>query len=76
VSLVIIKSLVAVDDRMTHQPCCFEVFGYDIIIDDSLRPWLLEVNTSPSMARDTPLDVRVKNAMIRLVLSSGDFHIR
>lgn len=65
ICLVVLKSLVAVDDKMTHQPCCFEVFGYDVLIDADLRPWLIEVNASPSMSRDNPLDVRVKNAMIR-----------
>ena len=58
------KSLVVVDDKMTHQPCCFEVFGYDVLIDSALRPWLIEINASPSMARENALDVRVKNAMI------------
>jgi tubulin polyglutamylase TTLL5 len=62
---LVVKSLVAVDDKMSFQPCCFEVFGYDVLLDETLRPWLIEVNASPSLARDNPLDVRVKNAMIR-----------
>ena len=36
-----------------------------MLIDADLRPWLIEVNASPAMARDTPLDCRVKEAMIR-----------
>lgn len=62
---LIVKSLVVVDDKISHQPCCFEVFGYDVILDNNLRPWLLEVNASPSLARENALDNRVKNAMIR-----------
>ncbi len=42
----------------------FELFGYDIIFDDSLRPWLLEVNSSPSMAREFPIDERIKGKLL------------
>ena len=63
--MLIVKSLVAVDEKMSPQPCCFEVFGYDVLLDTDSRAWLLEVNASPSMSRDNHLDFRVKNAMIR-----------
>lgn len=29
-----------------------------------LKPWLLEVNLTPSLGCDSPLDVRVKSALI------------
>ena len=61
---LVIKSLVAVEDKVPHQPCCFEVYGYDVLIDEDLRPWLIEVNASPAMARDNYVDVRVKNSLI------------
>ena len=62
---MIIKSLVVVNDKMSYQPNAFEVFGYDVLIDKDARPWLIEVNASPSMSRESSLDHRVKNAMIR-----------
>lgn len=28
---------------------CFELFGYDFIIDEDLNTWLIEVNTNPCL---------------------------
>lgn len=40
------------------------MFGFDIIIDSDLKPWLLEVNISPSMATESPLDLSIKSNLI------------
>jgi len=38
--------------------------SYDIMLDDELRPWLLEVNHSPSFCIDSPLDQEIKEQLI------------
>lgn len=44
--------------------CCFEVFGFDVLLDSQLRCWLLEVNTCPALNADSPLDMAVKTSMV------------
>lgn len=43
---------------------CFEVLGFDIMIDRKLRPWLIEINRSPSFGTDEKLDFDIKSALI------------
>ena len=43
---------------------CFEILGFDIIIDKNCKPYLLEVNHAPSFATDSPLDYDVKYNLI------------
>mmetsp|Transcript_19719 Transcript_19719/g.36326 ORF Transcript_19719/g.36326 Transcript_19719/m.36326 type:complete len:749 (-) Transcript_19719:1583-3829(-) len=44
--------------------CCFDLLGFDILIDRDLKPWLLEVNLSPSLNTDSPLDLFIKANLI------------
>ncbi|CAG9333914.1 unnamed protein product [Blepharisma stoltei] len=34
---------------------CFEIFGYDFIVDSSLNVWLIECNTNPCLELSSPL---------------------
>ncbi len=43
---------------------CYEILGFDIILDSELRPIILEVNHSPSFSTDTPLDFKIKKNLI------------
>ena len=69
---LVVKSLLCVDGAIAHQPNAFELFGYDVMLDDAYRPWLIEVNASPSMARDGELDRRVKDPLIRDTIALVD----
>jgi tubulin polyglutamylase TTLL5 len=70
--IVILRALFAVQDSIPHQANSFELLGFDIIIDEHQKPWLLEANSSPSLAISTPLDKIVKESLIRDTLALVD----
>ncbi|XP_047098405.1 probable tubulin polyglutamylase TTLL2 [Schistocerca piceifrons] len=55
---------------LSHSPSvpttanCFEFYGFDVLVDSSLRPWLLEVNLSPALGNDCDVDAAVKKPML------------
>jgi len=44
---------------------CFEILGFDVLIDKDLKPWLIEVNHAPSFATETQFDIDLKQGLIR-----------
>jgi tubulin polyglutamylase TTLL5 len=66
---IVLKSLIAAQHDIPYSPSCFELFGYDIIIDNNLDCWLLEVNSSPSLERSNVLDDQVKLQLVDDVLN-------
>ena len=53
---LIIRSLQSVQKTIINDKHCFELYGFDILFDDVLKPWLIEINASPSMTANTPED--------------------
>ncbi len=43
---------------------CFEILGFDLIIDDNLKVYLLEVNHAPSLNSDTKFDIKNKGDLL------------
>lgn len=54
----------SVQKVMMNDKRCFELYGYDILLDQNLKPWLLEVNASPSMTHNIPYDQEVKIGLL------------
>lgn len=52
---------------------CFELLGFDILVDTALNPWLLEVNLSPSLSCDSELDRTIKSNLISDLFNLAGF---
>ena len=72
---IIVKTLIVGQPYMSHiyrscQPedhdnsMCYQILGFDIMIDRHFKPWLIEVNVACSLASSSPLDRRVKHFMM------------
>ncbi|KAG2459620.1 CNPD1 protein, partial [Polypterus senegalus] len=78
---MVIKTIIASDPyvnsllkmHVRHPYCCHELFGFDIMLDENLKPWVLEVNISPSLHSNSPLDIKIKGQMIRDLLNLAGF---
>lgn len=40
------------------------MYGYDILIDSNCKPWLLEINASPSLTTTTKIDKELKHHLL------------
>lgn len=82
---VIIKTLIAAHPILKHNyrscfpnhnrgSACFEILGFDVLLDKKLKPWLIEVNHSPSFHTDAPLDKEVKEGLLSDTLNLIDLY--
>ena len=66
---MMIRTLLSVQKIMINDKHCFELYGYDILIDQDFKPWLLEVNASPSLSAETKDDYDRKFSMLEDVIN-------
>ncbi|KAG5175255.1 putative tubulin polyglutamylase [Tribonema minus] len=72
VERLVASSLRAVRDVMITDRRCFELYGYDVLIDADLKPWLLEVNASPALSATTRADHVFKTKLLSDALDVVD----
>ena len=62
-------SLKSVQSVIINDKHCFEMYGFDILVDCNLKPWLIEVNASPSLTTTTPTDLELKMNLLKDVFN-------
>ena len=68
---IVVKTLIAVEPEIERQrkifvshderaQGCFELFGFDLLLDKNFKLFLIEVNIMPSLATESDVDIDVK----------------
>ena len=74
IEAIVVKTVLTVQPQLQHiyrscqqkEPdCCFELLGFDIMLDAKLKPWMIEVNHTPSFNADTGVDEQVKKELLK-----------
>eukprot|EP00668_Euglena_longa_P004627 GGOE01005398.1.p1 GENE.GGOE01005398.1~~GGOE01005398.1.p1 ORF type:complete len:663 (-),score=171.88 GGOE01005398.1:675-2663(-) len=74
---VIVKTLLSIEAQVTqqcarlcrHRNTCFELFGFDVLLDANCKPWVIEVNIMPSLCPSSVLDHGIKSQLIANLLT-------
>jgi len=69
---ICLKTLISVETQInllvqknpTTRNNCFELYGFDVMIDSNLKPWVLEVNVLPSLSSSSVFDKRIKTMLV------------
>lgn len=58
--------------KVPYRNNCFEILGYDVLVDETGKPWLLEINHTPSLSPHTELENGIKKDMLRELMDLVD----
>uniref|UniRef100_A0A3Q3KPF8 Tubulin--tyrosine ligase-like protein 9 n=1 Tax=Monopterus albus TaxID=43700 RepID=A0A3Q3KPF8_MONAL len=73
---ICVCSLQSVQKVIINDKHCFELYGYDILLDQNLKPWLIEVNASPSHTPSSQEDYEMKYRLLEDTLNVVDMEGR
>lgn len=56
-----INSQSSINQKLPH---CFEILGYDIMLDANFKPWILEINHGSDLSDDTAIQKLINTKLI------------
>jgi len=66
--------LVSANKLAEHRNNCYELYGFDILLDHKMKPYILECNVCPSLSSASPLDKRIKYSLLSDTLNLVGFY--
>lgn len=61
----ILKEYIETFKNYVYREACFQLLGFDIILDNQYNPYLLEINKNASLKRPTAIDKLIKTKLTR-----------
>lgn len=68
-TLALVQPVMSPTEKRSAVDPFFEIYGFDLLLDEDFNMWLLEVNTFPSLACDRDVDFDVKRPLVAQALS-------
>lgn len=56
---IIVATLKSAQKSIENRKNTFEIYGLDFIVDRDCKPWLIEINSSPTFGQSTPVTERL-----------------
>ena len=64
----VVQSLASAQDSVEHRRGSWELYGYDFMVDEDMKPWLIEINSSPACDYSTAVTERyVRRGLVDLL---------
>ncbi|KAG9390775.1 Tubulin-tyrosine ligase/Tubulin polyglutamylase [Carpediemonas membranifera] len=76
----IVNTLVVGQTAVRHRKHTYELFGVDVVFDTELKPWVLEVNSSPTLEHSSYVTARLvpeaMKGLVAVLLDTKDSKIK
>ena len=66
---IIIETVKEFSKYIVHRKNSFELLGYDLMIDENFKVWLIEINVSPDLSHSTPITTKIVQNSLQDILN-------